>query len=137
MIGANSSMPPVSDNETRSFFNLLALVTDPKASAKRVSELYEAALKSNEAAAEAKKATDQLAIDRAAHDAQIAKELKEHNERMASERKACDKYCSQAMGEVQQAKAEAERLNSQARADATAAAGLKASLEKIRQAITI
>jgi hypothetical protein len=50
---ANGTVPPVDKDETRAFFSLLNLVTDPKASAKRITELYEGAQKLAEAKVEA------------------------------------------------------------------------------------
>ena len=83
MMFNDQPLPPAAAtaDESRAFFALLTLVTDPKASAQRVAELHEAASKTVEAQAELKAARD-------AHDAAIRSERAEHDAKLKAERSA-------------------------------------------------
>jgi hypothetical protein len=104
-------------------------VTDPKASAKRVAELYDAALKATEAANAAKGQLEQLARDRAPHDeylrttrASLATEIK-------AKRDTHERECRTVMDEINSKASETHRLNAKAQADAKVAATTRADLE--------
>ncbi|HZR88403.1 MAG TPA: hypothetical protein VFB02_16465 [Bradyrhizobium sp.] len=129
--------PPAAD-ESRAFFSLLNLVSDPKASVARVAELHAAAEKAVEAQALAKAAQAELQAARDAHDRAIKSERDAHDAALRAQRQACDQHCTKAMDEVRRAKAEAERLLEQAKTDAATAAALRTDLEtrleKIKQA---
>lgn len=131
MINLNSTTAPqpVTTDETRAFFNLLALVTDPKSSATRVGELYEAAEKAGERERRAKIAESDLAVARERHDEYVRTNLAEHKAKLKSEHTQHDHDCSRAMNEVRIAREEADRLRARATTDAAAAAKLKSELE--------
>lgn len=141
MINLNSStIPPVSTDETRAFFALMNLVTDPGASAKRISELNEIAQKATEETRLADQAKAQLADARSAHADHLRTSRAEHDAKLAREREAFDNECAIAMNEIRRLKSETVRLHRAATADAAAAAESKADLntrlEKLKAAMS-
>jgi hypothetical protein len=151
MMNMVDGLPPPEDikDETRAFFSLLNLVTDPKALAERITKLWEAGQKAGEAIVEAKAAKDQLAVDRAAHDKYLKesraahdKYLKEsraaHDAKLTADRKEFEAQCGRRDGESQNFSAKAQALLAKAKDDAARAAERKANYEqrlaKIREA---
>jgi len=145
MINLLSPSPPpiplAPDGETNSFYhlmNLLALLTNPDRHRKHLGEIFEARMAWQDAKSEAQKALKELDVARTEHDAQIKAERDEHDRSIAEARAKFDNQCGRDMSEVRLKLENATMLEAQAKADATAAATLRADLEarleKIKQA---
>jgi hypothetical protein len=138
VLGPPMSPDPVFGVGTDAFLGLLRLIGDPDAAKERLAKIYEAVIDANKQIADAKTAQGELAAARAEHDAQIGKERGEHDRALAEAKKKFDSDCSAAAAEILSQRESAATQAAQAKADATAAADLRADLEqrlaKIRSA---
>jgi hypothetical protein len=140
MISMAGNLPPSEEikDETRAFFALLNLVTNPKASAERLEKLWKASAEAGEHIISAAAAQHQLSLDRAAHDKYLKESRAAHDAKLAAERKEVEAQCRRLDGESQNFSAKAKALLAKAKDDSEAAATLRADLEarlaKIREA---
>jgi hypothetical protein len=112
------------------FLGLLRLVGDPDAAKKRLGEIHDAAMAANEIIRAAREAAETMAAERKVYNETLARELKEHDRAIAAARAKFDSEGNAGSQEINKMRANAERLQVKAQADATAAAQLKADLEQ-------
>jgi hypothetical protein len=130
LIGSGMSPDPVFGVGTDAFLSLLRLIGDPEAAKQRLENIYEAAMAANDKIREANEAQQKMADARKAHDETLLRERTEDVRSIAAAREKSNADCATAMNEVAAHRVSAEKLHAQARADATAAAELKADLER-------
>jgi hypothetical protein len=120
---------PVNEGVADAFFNLLALVSNPEAVKARVKQIVDAQTEA-QAFLEAAKA-ELLALEQARkeHPQALKKERAAHDRDLADAKEKFDRECAEESGKIRASRAETDRLLARARADAAAAAELKANLE--------
>ena len=135
MLSLNDMAAPDSPRrEADSFFNLLALVTDPNAVKARLKEIIDAQTAAHDFIEAAK--TERLALDKARKEqARILKgERAEHDRSLAEAKAKSDRDCGMAMEEVRALRASAEQALAKAQRDASdAAANLKDLRRRVDQ----
>jgi hypothetical protein len=124
------ALAPAGTSGTEAFLALIQLVSDPDAAKERLGKIFDACMEANDKIREANEAQQIMSVERKLHDETLLRERTEHDRSIAEAKKKSDFDCGAAMAEARLQRASAAKLEAQAKADATAAAELKANLEQ-------
>lgn len=132
MLQLNSSSipPPPSPRDLEPFFQLLALIADPKGTQARLDQLAAASLAAQTLIDEAAQAKKDIGAERAAHDQAISQERAAHDAQLARQRAASLSESDARERALIQREADVKALEVLAKSDADAAAKMKADLER-------
>jgi hypothetical protein len=131
--------PAPTQDGIRAFFNLMAIVADPKEAAKvflKFDKMVDESVKADISAQETEK---KLEAARTEHDERLKAERDEHDRTLADAKAIFEAQCAKAMDEVRTQRERAAKLEAQAKGDAEAAAALRSDLQtrvnKIKSAV--
>jgi hypothetical protein len=130
LLGPPLPPDPIFGVGTDAFLCLLRLIGNPDAAKQRLGEIHDAAMAANEVIREANEAQQTMSAARKLHDETLLREKKEHDRAIAEAKATSVSECAAASQEINAMRANAEKLQARAKADATAAAELKADLEQ-------
>jgi hypothetical protein len=116
--------------EINRLFALIAVLADPALSKATLEQIATAASTARIAVDDAAVKTAALSLAASEHRKTMDEESKQRADALVVAQASFDSRCNHAMGEVRARKAEAAELVAQAKADATAVAGLKADLRR-------
>jgi hypothetical protein len=119
---------PVSGAEA--FFALLHLVSDVDASKERLKKIFDACVEANDKIREANELQPKMTAARKEHDETLLRERTEHDRTIAAARAKFDSECNAGTQKINEMRANAERLQVKAQADAAAASELRADLQR-------
>jgi hypothetical protein len=128
----NMMMPPIPADlppTLQTLSDLVSLLADPAATKQRITEMQTATAALQQAADEQKTQMAAFAVAEASHQEAIDKATAEASEKIAADQTAFDAECARRKAELDQREAQIAQLQSQARADADAAAADRADLE--------
>ena len=135
MISLQTISPPMPPDPvfgvgTDAFLGLLRLIGDPDAAKERLAKIHDAVLEANELIRAANEAQQKSDAALAGHAERIRVERAAHDDAMKEAKAKHDAECNSAMAEVRLQRDRVSKLEAKAKADATAAADLKADLEQ-------
>jgi len=121
----NPTLPPLAQGDIASFFALIALVTDPKACAERLTEIAQKESTAAETIKQSEVVKAEIAADRAA----LAAERKKQATQLAADRQAFQAQCDQREQQINERVKATEKLNAEAQATRAEAMKIKADLQ--------
>jgi hypothetical protein len=125
-------VPPAlpDDRDVKTLHALLHLIADPKAISQQLERLTELSKAAAQQVDVANTVRAELEAEQRTHDETLASERAEHDKAIAREKSAVAAEHAQRASALDEREAEIARLEAKAKADADAAAKLKASLER-------
>ena len=132
---AVQSLPDFSADDVNRLLNLVRLFANPEASIAALQALAAATTEAQARIEEAAKREANIATAAREHKARLNRERDQHDRELAEAQARHQRTCSEQMDEINAQRRNAEQLMAKARADADAAALLKADLQRRVEAI--
>jgi hypothetical protein len=127
---ATPPVPAGNDATLQTLSDMLRVLSDPAGSKERVSEMQAATAELQRASQDQKAAMAALIVAESQHNAAIVQKTADANDKLAADRSAFDAECKRRSDELTARENNAAELQSQAAADAKAAAALRSDYER-------